>query len=345
MSKQRLGLVFGGRSEEHEVSVMSARSVLKAIDKSKYIIIPLAISREGYWLSPDLSRKVLEDNLDRVPESEARDISFSLIPFLKTNIDIVFPVLHGPYGEDGRIQGFLEMIDMPYVGTKVMGSALGMDKIMMKEIFAYKNLPQTDFIPFTKEQYLKKGIEQVNIEIKKKISYPCFIKPSNMGSSIGVMKIYKEALLEDGIKNALKHDRRFIVEEFVKGREVECAVLGNIKITASLPGEIIPCHDFYDYEAKYKDEITELIIPADLDNKIIDEVKDLSVAAFKAIDGSGFARVDFFIRDNDKKVLINEINTIPGFTQYSMYPKLMEISGLTYTNLIDNLIELALIQD
>jgi len=166
-----------------------------------------------------------------------------------------------------------------------------------------------------------------------------------MGSSIGVMKIYKEALLEDGIKNALKHDRRFIVEEFVKGREVECAVLGNIKITASLPGEIIPCHDFYDYEAKYKDEITELIIPADLDNKIIDEVKDLSIAAFKAIDGSGFARVDFFIRDNDKKVLINEINTIPGFTQYSMYPKLMEISGLTYTNLIDNLIELALIQD
>jgi D-alanine-D-alanine ligase len=341
MGKLRVGLLFGGRSEEHEISIMSARSVYAMADKEKYEIIPYAISKKGYWLDSRESREILlNEELFRVPEANDK-ITTSLIPFLKTELDLVFPILHGPYGEDGRLQGMLEMFDIPYVGAGVVSSAAGMDKEIMKNLFSFHNIPQGKYRVIYTHQ-LSKGYDSLIDDINENIGWPCFVKPANLGSSIGISKVNNSGKLKEALEEALKYDYKAIIEEYIKGREVECSVLGNEEIMASLPGEIKPKHEFYDYEAKYKDESTELIIPANLKDEIVDRIKELAIQAFKAIDGRGFARVDFFIREKDEEVLVNEINTIPGFTRYSMYPKLWEVSGLKYSKLIDRLIELAL---
>ncbi|MFW6035112.1 MAG: D-alanine--D-alanine ligase family protein [Halothermotrichaceae bacterium] len=341
MSRLKVGLLFGGRSEEHEVSIMSARAIYSAADSGKYQIKPYAISKNGYWLDQKSSMEILEDKKIRcVDADESGTIAMSLEPFLKENLDLVFPVLHGPYGEDGKMQGFLEMLDIPYVGAGVLSSAAGMDKAVMKKLFSYSNIPQGNYTLLNKygEDDKNKVIEKINNDI----GWPCFIKPANMGSSIGISKVNKAEELNQALKKAYQHDYKVIIEEYIKGREVESSVLGNKKIIASLPGEIINSHEFYDYEAKYQDKTTELIIPAKLDRYLTEDIKDKAIKSFKAIDGRGFARVDFFIRDKDNKIFVNEINTIPGFTQYSMYAKLWEVTGIKYNILIDKLIELAL---
>ena len=341
MSKLKVGLIFGGRSQEHEISIMSARSVYKMAEKNKYDIIPFAISRKGYWLDSGQSLKVLKDETIRevIPTKEG-SISLSLQNFLEEELDLVFPILHGPYGEDGRLQGMLEMLNIPYVGAGVLSSALGMDKAIMKNIFSYHHIPQGKYKIIYKYD-LNDNLDKLKKEISEQISWPCFAKPANMGSSIGITKVNNPSELYEALQEAFKYDYKAVIEEFISGREVECSVFGNTEFKASLPGEIKAAHEFYDYQAKYQDDSTELIIPAELDEIIIEEIRNLAIAAFKAIDARGFARVDFFISANNK-VLVNEINTIPGFTQYSMYAKLWEATGIKYSDLIDLLINLAL---
>jgi D-alanine-D-alanine ligase len=341
LSKLRLGLIFGGRSQEHEISIMSARSVYQAADKDKYDLIPFAISKKGYWLDPVRSLAILQDeNVKEVPEDITSSISQSIKSFLDTELDLVFPVLHGPFGEDGRLQGLLEMLDIPYVGTGVLSSAVGMDKGVMKHLFAIHGLPQGRYLVLY-ENEIKTNLDEIIKKIDKEIKWPCFVKPANLGSSIGISKVNKAEDIEGALAEALKYDYKIVIEEYIKGREIECSVRGNIDILASLPGEIRITHDFYDYNAKYQDESTELIIPAKLDKEITDRVRELAIKAFKAIDGRGFARVDFFLTENNDLIL-NEVNTIPGFTRYSMYPKMWEATGLKYSDLINDLIKLAL---
>jgi D-alanine-D-alanine ligase len=342
MSKLRVALLFGGRSDEHEISIMSARSILRNADLKKYELIPIAITKNGFWLSTDESKEILESQLFEVKDTkEVKTISESLKDFLSEKVDLVFPILHGPYGEDGKIQGLLEVLNIPYVGADVLSSSIGMDKTIMKKLFSYHHLPQSKFrVVYYRE--FEENFEGIYNEIDEKIFWPCFVKPANMGSSIGVYKVIEASKLKNFLEKAFAFDKKIIIEEYIKGREIECSVLGNYDIDVSLPGEIIPGHDFYDYSAKYQDKSTRLIIPAKLDNELVEEVRELAMKAFKAIDGRGFARVDFFIRNCDNKVFVNEINTIPGFTKYSMYPKLWEASGISYKKLIDILIELAL---
>lgn len=341
MSKIRMGLVFGGRSEEHEISVMSARSVFGAADKEKYDIIPFAISKKGYWFEPEHSLKILvDDSISQVPEKDNGPVSLSLQPFLETELDLVFPVLHGPYGEDGRIQGFLEMIDIPYVGAGVIDSAIGMDKEVMKHLFAYHGIPQGNYKVLHKHEK-KDVLEELITAIDQDILWPCFVKPANMGSSIGISKVNTAEMLEEALEEAFKYDHKVVIEEYISGREIECSIYGNTEISASLPGEIKASHEFYDYVAKYQDSGTKLVIPAELKESIIKEVRRLAVLAFKAVGARGFARVDFFVTDKDE-VLVNEINTIPGFTRYSMYARMWEATGVSYSELIDILVNLAL---
>jgi len=341
MSTLRIGLLFGGRSQEHEISIMSARSVFAMADKNKYRIIPLAISKEGYWLDRDSSLAVLEDeNVTEVTTNVEGPISKTLKHLLQGNFDLIFPVLHGPFGEDGRLQGMLEMLDLPYVGAGVLSSAAGMDKAIMKNLFSYHQIPQGKY-KIVYKYNIEKQIEKLKQEIEKEISWPCFIKPANMGSSIGISKVTDPDKLDEALQEAFKYDHKAVIEEFIPGREVECSVFGNIDIKASLPGEIIATHEFYDYNAKYEDNSTKLVVPANLNDDLIGQIRSIAVKSFKAIDGRGFARVDFFI-SNNYKVLVNEINTIPGFTRYSMYSKLWEATGIKYPDLIDKLINLAL---
>ncbi len=337
MDKINLGLIFGGKSEEHEVSIMSARSVYKYAKKDKYNIIPIAVDKKGNWLSSKESLKLLNNHeLKEVPESEV-NINKGLEKFLENEFDIIFPLIHGPYGEDGKIQGFLELLEIPYIGANVLSSAVGMDKGIMKKLFEYNNLKQTDFITVKKNSNYKIKLEQ----FLDKISFPLFVKPANLGSSIGISKVYNIKDLDKAIKEAFKYDSKAVIEKHIDAREIECSVLGKDKIIASLPGEIIPAHDFYDYQSKYEDGKTKLVIPADLDSNLIEKIKSISIKAFEIIEGEGLARVDFFVT-KDNIVYINEINTIPGFTKYSMYPKLWEASGLSYSKLIDKLVEISL---
>jgi len=341
MSKLRVGLLYGGRSQEHEISIMSARSVFTMADKNKYEIIPLAISKKGYWIDKVKSLKILKDEaITEVTSKQEESVSMTLKYFLQERLDLVFPVLHGPYGEDGRLQGMLEMLDLPYVGAGVLSSAAGMDKAIMKNLFSYHKIPQGKYKIVYKYD-IDKNFEKLKREIEEEISWPCFIKPANMGSSIGISKVSDPDKLYEALQEAFKYDHKAVIEEFIPGREVECSVFGNIEIKASLPGEIKATHEFYDYNAKYEDNSTELIIPAKLDDGLIEQIRRIAVKSFKAIDGRGFARVDFFISDNHK-VLVNEINTIPGFTRYSMYSKMWEATGIKYPVLIDKLINLAL---
>lgn len=352
MSKKiRVGLIFGGRSGEHEVSVQSAGSIMRALDPEKYLVIPIGITKAGRWLTGVSPLALAAAKQLEVKQEEGTAVSaespFALgnpdgriLGDLADRVDVVFPILHGPFGEDGTIQGLLELAGLPYVGGGVLGSALGMDKVLMKRAFQQAGLPVGDYLAVLRKD-LETKPEEIITTIERCLGYPCFIKPANLGSSVGISKAHNREELKVSLAEAAAYDRKLVVEEFISGREIECSVLGNDEPTASLPGEIIPCAEFYDYEAKYLLNDSKLTIPAELPEKVCAEVRDLAVRAFKAIDCAGLARVDFFVTHEGSRVLINEINTIPGFTRISMYPKMWEASGVPYAKLLDRLIDLA----
>jgi len=350
LDRIQVGIIFGGRSEERDISLISARSIINAINKSKYDVLPIAIIKSGKWLPPAQSEQLLlapAPNWEppcsqetTSPHRELANIEDSTSGTTR-RVDVVFPVLHGPYGEDGTIQGLLELADIPYVGAGVLASALGMDKALMKVAFRQRGIPVPDYQVVMRWQW-QKDKDKIIEEVERLFSYPCFVKPANMGSSIGISKAGSRDELIVAIDEAARFDRKILIEEAIDGREIECSVLGNDEPIASALGEIIPARDFYDYEAKYHDDRTQLIIPAPLPTEIAAEVRRLAIEAFLAIDCAGMARVDFLLERNGLKIYVSEINTIPGFTQVSMYPKLWEASGISYTDLIDRLIQLAL---
>ncbi len=329
-----IGLLYGGRSGEHEVSVQSAASIWQAADRARYQVIPIAISKSGRWRRGIAPHEVIALG-GSVPEPLESENPMAVLH----DIDIVFPVLHGPFGEDGTIQGLLEMLGKPYVGAGVLASAIGMDKAMMKTVYAQHGFPQAPWLVFSR-QYCRQQPAAVFRSVEQHLGFPCFVKPANMGSSVGISKVHSPEGLPGAISLATQFDRKIVIEAFVDGREIECSVLGNEQPQASVPGEIVPAAEFYDYQAKYASD-SQLLIPAPISPKQVAEVQQLAIAAFKAIDCFGLARVDFFLQKSDGKLVINEINTMPGFTRISMYPKLWEASGLPYPRLIDELITLA----
>jgi D-alanine-D-alanine ligase len=372
MSKKRVAVIFGGQSSEHEVSRISAQSVIENIDKQKYDIEMIGITKDGQWLTYDgptekigsgewqaiAHQKFLAHSSQQhkisgqkqgtepttapsemITNNSARGIFAENI---KTPIDVVFPVLHGCNGEDGTIQGLFELAGIPYVGCGVLGSSVGMDKAYTKIIFEKEGLPQGDYLVFSRKQVYYQN-DVVISEVEAKLTYPCFVKPSNAGSSVGVNKATNREELIKALDIAAKNDRRILVEEFINGREIECAVLGNDNPIASTVGEVVPCNDFYDYEAKYQvGDSSRVVIPAEnLPLETVQKVKEYAVRAFKCLDCAGLSRVDFFVHKTTGEIYINEINTLPGFTQISMYPKLWAESGIPYPELIDKLIELA----
>lgn len=341
MSKLRVGMLFGGQSTEHEVSVNSARNIINAIDKNKYEVIPIGITKSGQWILSDASRLIIDNSCHRVTltlgKNEGQLIDMQTAKPIE-KLDVVFPVLHGHMGEDGTVQGLLKLAHLPFVGAGVLSSAIGMDKDVMKRMLREANLPIGDFLTF--RSYEKDKITYQ--EIVDNLGTPFFMKPANAGSSVGVSKIYDEAQFKQALRDVFEFDLKIVVERYIKGREIECSVLGNENPTASIPGEIEVMSDFYSYDAKYLEEHSaSLQIPAQLNSSIIKKIQDLAIATFKTLDCEGMARVDFFVTD-DNEIFINEINTIPGFTKTSMYPKLWEASGLSYKALIDMLITLAI---
>ncbi len=339
MKKLRVGILFGGKSGEHEVSLRSAASVAAALDKSKYDVIPIGITKEGHWLSSGESRKLLPQAGEAVSQETALELSCD--PTAAQPVDVVFPVLHGTYGEDGTVQGLLEMAGLPYVGSGVLGSAAGMDKDVMKRLFRDNGLPVVEWILVLRSE-LQANSAAVREKSERAFGYPVFVKPANLGSSVGVSKARDAEELDAALELAASFDRRIIVERSVDARELECAVLGNDNPIASVPGEVVPAGDFYDYEAKYIRDDARLLIPAPLAPEESAKVRDLACRAFLAIDGAGMARVDCFLERSSGKIWLNEINTIPGFTSISMYPKLWEATGIPYSELLDRLIALAL---
>ena len=342
-------VVFGGRSGEHEVSLASARAITEALEKSGlHEVVPVGITREGRWISSGEPMRELESRAGRLPDGSGREVSgppastAEKLPAGLGSVDVVFPVLHGPYGEDGTIQGMLELTGVPYVGSGVLGSAAGMDKPTMKKVFAHHNLPQVEWVALTRKQW-EKNRENLTEEIEGSLGYPCFVKPANLGSSVGIRKAENARELGKAIDEASRHDRRIIVEEGIDAREVEVSVLGNEDPEVSVPGEIvIKKNDFYDYEAKYVEGGMELIAPAPIPDETAQEIRRIARAAFEAIDAAGMARVDFFLERGTNRLLLNEINTIPGFTPTSVYAELWATSGLPYEELLDRLVELAL---
>lgn len=344
--KTNIAILFGGKSAEHEVSINSAKNVYKSIDKNKYDVILIGITKKGQWYTGSeeniLNKNSLakiSDNLEEImlisKKGKSKIISAQTYKEL-SSVNIVFPVLHGPFGEDGSMQGFLKTLDIPFVGSGVLGSALGMDKDIMKRLFRDADLPIANFCTFKK-------IDNINFEIiKEKLDLPVFIKPANLGSSVGVSKAENKEQLEKAISKAFLYDNKIIIEENIKGKEIECAVLGNENLSASKVGEIIPKHDFYDYDAKYLDPNGAVLkIPAEISEEKEEEIQNLAILAFKTLCLSGMARVDFFLTEKGE-IYLNEVNTIPGFTDISMYPKLWEQSGLSNSELVSNLISLAL---
>ncbi|MBC7233861.1 MAG: D-alanine--D-alanine ligase [Chloroflexi bacterium] len=353
MRKIRVGVIFGGRSGEHEVSLMSARSVMDALDKEKYEVVPIGITRQGRWVTAwdpwQTLQAMLHETRDsgRDAASEGQGIPLAmreLVPGIGEGgipyVDVIFPVLHGPYGEDGTLQGLLELAGIPYVGSGVLGSALGMDKAAMKAIFRAEGLPVADYVLVMRWEWEEQRGEIVR-RVEQRIGYPCFVKPANLGSSVGVSKVQEPTALPIALDIAARYDRKMLVEKAIDAREIECSVLGNDHPIASLPGEVVPGREFYDYEAKYFDEATQLIVPADLPPSKVAEVQELAVRAFLALDCAGMARADFFLDRQSGQVYINELNTIPGFTAVSMYPRMWEASGIPYPELLDRLIQLA----
>ncbi|MDD4188953.1 MAG: D-alanine--D-alanine ligase [Eubacteriales bacterium] len=353
---KKIILLFGGQSSEHEISLKSAGCVVKNIDAGKHDIVMIGITRDGRWLnyrgSPD---KIADGSWEKDALKQSRESSpvrdentNSVLEMInnaaggksETEKTVIFPVLHGVNGEDGTIQGLFELAGFPYVGCGVLSSSIGMDKGFAKIVFGREKIPQGKYIVMNRKNISGK-ISDIAAKIRGELGYPCFIKPCNAGSSVGVGKAENESKLETCLIHAMQYDRRIIAEEFIKGREMECAVLGNDAPRASVVGEIIPGSDFYDYNAKYSSKSrSRVAIPADIPEKTAGKIRKYAIKAFKALDCSGLSRVDFFLRDNGD-VLINEINTMPGFTDISMYPKLWEASGISYQNLIEKLIELA----
>jgi D-alanine-D-alanine ligase len=383
MEKLRVGILFGGRSGEHEVSLLSAASVLNAIDKEKYEVVPIGITKDGRWLTAEHAENLLTGKLMLEPRNlRAGDPEMTasaavlargeavvvppepvhresgLMPFQTDaammrrasdraiNVDVIFPVLHGTFGEDGTIQGLLELADIPYVGAGVLGSAAGMDKDIMKSLFIAAGIPMVKHVTILRSAW-ENDPKQVQKRVESNLTYPVFVKPANLGSSVGISKAHNRKELGPAIEEAAKFDRKIVIEQGVggkkeKAREIECSVLGNDEPVASVPGEIVPGKEFYDYTAKYVDEGSQLIIPAKLTKAETKRVQDLAVAAFQAVDCSGLARVDFLMDPKTRKIYLNEINTMPGFTSISMYPKLWAASGLEYADLIDRLIQLGI---
>jgi len=333
--KLKIGVIFGGRSGEHEVSLVSAESVMKSLDRKKYDIIPIGITKRGEWATG--KSKLLELFKQGKIKKGSR-----LPPDVLTKIDVVFPILHGTYGEDGTIQGLFEMINVPYVGAGVLGSSVGMDKVVQKQVCEQAELPIVKYYWFLKEEWAKKHIDIVR-HIEKTLKYPCFVKPANMGSSVGISRAKNRKELIAGINLAAKYDKKILVEEACPNvREIECSVLGNDNPIASLPGEVISSGEFYDYDAKYVDGRSRAVIPAEIPKKMIEMIRNLACQVFRVTNCLGMARVDFLLDNKRQKIYVNEINTIPGFTSISMYPKLWQASGLSYKNLLDTLINLGI---
>ncbi len=345
--KMNIAIIFGGKSAEHEVSINSARNIVKAIDKNKYDITLIGINRSGEWFSFDEQELLLKEKLF---SQDKKTKNITVIPFTEKEkfflrigkadklIDVVFPVLHGPFGEDGTIQGLLKLFNAPFIGPSVLGSAIGMDKDVSKRLLKEAGIPIAKFL-------VCKSDKKNNIsfdKIKKNLGLPFFIKPANLGSSIGISKVKNENEFDKAVKKAFSYDNKIIVEEFIKGKEIECSVLGNENPIASIPGEIIPSHDFYSYEAKYLDKNGAIMaVPANISVSITKKIQELASKTFKTLCCEGMGRVDFFLTEKNE-IFVNEINTIPGFTSISMYPKLWEASGISYPKLIDRLIELAI---
>lgn len=344
-------LLFGGRSGEHEVSLNSAQSIYKAIDRSRYSVETIGINKQGQWFWGVLPDEIIKDGFP-LP-NQAIQVTLAIDPthphFMTLDgrslpnqgrFDVIFPVLHGPYGEDGTLQGLLEMANVPYVGSGVLGSSLGMDKDRMKAVFLEKNLPLARYVTLLRSEFLNQPETCLNT-IEDKIGYPCFVKPANLGSSVGISKAHHREELLDALKTAAIFDRKIVIEETIIGQEIEVSVLGNDIPIASLPGEVLPAHEFYTYEAKYSNIGSSLLIPAVLDDQIIKSLQNMAIEAFRAVEASGLGRVDFFVTPQNE-LFLNEINTLPGFTEISMYPKLWEATGIPYTELIDRLISLGL---
>ncbi|CEI74232.1 MULTISPECIES: D-alanine--D-alanine ligase family protein [Romboutsia] len=351
MSKLNVALIFGGKSGEHEVSLSSTASIYKHIDKNKYNVFTIGITKDGRWMYyegseenikngqwENLANKNVEINLIPVGNREV-GIKFEDGRFEK--IDVLFPVLHGPYGEDGKIQGLFEISQIPYVGCGVLASSVGMDKLVCKKVFSQMGLPQVNYTYTTKIVFNNNTEEELN-KIERELDYPVFVKPANLGSSVGISKATNRKELLNGINEALKFDSRIVLEQGVDAREIEVSVLGNEEVKASIAGEIKPAKDFYDYEDKYINGASTYEIPAKISDADMENIRKMAVDAFKGIDGKGLSRVDFFIDRKSGEIFINEINTLPGFTNISMYPKMWEVTGLEYSNLIDKLIELAI---
>jgi D-alanine-D-alanine ligase len=349
-SKKRLrvGVLFGGRSGEHEVSLSSAASVIRALDPEKYEAVPIGITKDGRWLAGKPAQKMLPDvlkNGERVMLSADPNIA-ALIPIDEKpggalRVDVVFPVLHGTYGEDGTVQGLLELAGLPYVGAGVLGSAVGMDKDVQKRLFRDAGLPVGDFVAFPRTHWESSRAGTLKL-IQKQLRFPVFVKPAALGSSVGMTKAHNREELEAALDIAAEFGQKIIVERGLNAREIEVAVLGNDDPRASIPGEIVPHREFYDYAAKYLEEGTKLLIPAPLKTAQVAKFQKLAVRAFQALDCAGMARVDFFLERKTSRIYLNEINTIPGFTSISMYPKLWEATGVPYRELIDRLIQLGL---
>jgi len=359
----RIGILFGGRSGEHEVSLISAASVISALDPAKYEVVPIGISKDGRWLAGTAAHKMLPPFTESAHGKPAlgevlrtgENVMLSadpnvgaLVPVGNSragalHVDVVFPVLHGTFGEDGTVQGLLDLAGLPYVGSGVLGSAVGMDKDVQKRLFLQAKLPVGDFLAVPRAEW-EKSREKVLHEIRKKFRFPVFVKPAALGSSVGMTKAHDAKELATAMDFAGEFGQKILVERAIRGREIEVSVLGNEDPKASIPGEIIPHREFYDYAAKYLEEGTRLLIPAKLTPAHVKKFQEYAVRAFRTLDLLGMARVDFFLEHRTGKILLNEVNTIPGFTSISMYPKLWEASGLPYRQLLDRLIELALAQ-
>ena len=374
MKKLRVGIIYGGRSGEHEISVASAASIIRHLDPERYESVPIFIERNGCWnipsegptvtsaaeviqkAEPEKSQNSSQDrethfvacpnketilSIERLPVTNDQELTANAI-VTGANLDVIFPVLHGPYGEDGTVQGLLELANIPYIGAGVAGSAVGMDKAITKKLFQASNLPVVKYVFISRNEW-KKTPEAVKTKVHKELQFPVFVKPANLGSSVGISKVQTIDKLAAAVSIASDFDRKIVIEEAVsEAREIECAVLGNEDPIASIPGEIIPSREFYDYEAKYLDTDSRLLIPAPLTKTQTETVQQLSVQAFRTLECAGMARVDFLLDGHRKKVFLNEVNTIPGFTTISMYPRLWEASGINYATLLDRLIHLAL---
>lgn len=352
-SRLRVGVLYGGRSGEHQVSVVSAASIVAALDPERYEVVPIGISTEGRWL-PGVNPRILLESGEpqvRLTAGGAGQVEEALLApaaadgrifaGLRERLDVIFPVLHGPYGEDGTVQGLLELTGIPYVGGGVLASAVGMDKGLMKAVFRQAGLPVPEYLVILRKEW-EASPASVKRRVEESVGYPCFVKPANLGSSVGISKVHDPGELGPALDLAAAYDRRLVVEINVDGREIECSVLGNDEPIASVPGEIVPCEEFYSYNAKYIAQDSRLIIPAEVPPETTARIQDLAVRAFKAIDCAGLARVDFFLTRDNNGILVNEINTMPGFTSISMYPKLWEATGLKYEDLVSRLLELAL---